>query len=374
MGSFFTNLQIRTTSAERVRDVVAARLHADGLRDAAPGEAADREVLIVPADGGQWVAMFDERAEDQDATIVEWARELSKALETDAFSVLVHDSDVLQLALFASGEERDRYDSNPSFSGRKPSKLKPAARAEKWAHLLAAGQPAKALAAVFSHRGTFAERGLAALATALGIEHASLGTGYRYLTKDGEVPVRAVRIRLAYVRRPAWERRADGPPQFISQWAVHGQEEPATPPVRVRTGDDFRAHAIAVNSGGAARGVRVEIACDGTTAVPRSVEVVVVLPGRLQMKRHGKTLAGTRSRVAAEVPDVELQSGKPAALPPVAGAPMQAVHDVMNAGKVHLNIVGVTTGVGPTTLTITLTPTANPAGAYVERVTIEVTK
>jgi len=106
MGSFFTNVHVRVPDgataaalAERLRSVVEAQLAGEGFE--ITDGPADREIVIVPA--GRWLAFFDPRTEDQDDRVEVWARDLSAALATDAFSVLVHDSDVLALSLFARG-------------------------------------------------------------------------------------------------------------------------------------------------------------------------------------------------------------------------------------------------------------------------------
>jgi len=153
MGSFFTNVHVRVPDgvapgalADRLRGVVEQQLVGEGFT--ITDGPADREILIVPA--GRWLAFYDARTEDQDDRISVWARKISLELETDAFSVLVHDSDVLALSLFAAGKQRDRYDSNPGFSGKSPSKVTPEARADKWASILAPGHDATELAAAFA--------------------------------------------------------------------------------------------------------------------------------------------------------------------------------------------------------------------------------
>jgi hypothetical protein len=136
VGAFFTNVQVHVAAgrdprqvAQLVLDHVGEHLIGEGFRLANDGEDSDRELVIIW--GPAWVSFYDQYSEDQSGTATEWARWLSETLDLDALSVLVHDSDVLDLALFAHGKQRDHYDSNPAFSGKKPSTVKPAARADR---------------------------------------------------------------------------------------------------------------------------------------------------------------------------------------------------------------------------------------------------
>ena len=368
MGAFFTNIQIRGGDPKRIREVILAELRDAGMHET-DGDTFDRELLIVP--GPRWTAVYDLRAENQDATATDWARMFSAALATDAFSVLVHDSDVLDLALFASGKKRDHYDSNPGFSGQAPSKVTPAARAAKWEHLLADGHTRDELAAVFEHRGVFAEGALAPLAAALGIEHGLLATGYNYTTHDGDPPPASlVRVRGVLSKRPAWERRLGGPPRFASIWERFGASPPAVEPQRVLEGQPVHLSAQLTNNGGAATGMRIEIATTGDAVSLERIEVVISRSGQ-KMARHPAPLVRAGDLLVADFADVGLMPGAAAGLD-TSDAPMCAMMDAHHAGNIHLNVHGRTCRPGRADLAIRCIPLSNPKGAYVAPIVVEV--
>ena len=378
MGAFFTNVQIRIPAgvepyvlANQLRGLVEHRLGDDGLVPAADGEPADREILIVPGD--RWLAFYDARTEDQDNRVEVWARDISQAFDTDAFSVLVHDSDVLALALFERGKPRDRFDSNPEFSGKQRSSTTPEARAAKWASILAPGHDTRELAAVFAAKGVFAEAALDALAPAIGTDVSWLRTGYNYLVRDDAVPPHVVRVRARFAARPPWERRLVGAPRLTSQWEAVGMEPPPPAPHRVLEGHELRASAICKNRGGAARGLRIVIDAPGDCVELAQIEVVITKPGRFQMDRYPAPLVRVGGRFVVELPDVALQPAFAGDASELVGAPMDAMLDAHHAGQVHLNILGNARRAGRVTLAVEFVPLANPSGAHVERVSIEVT-
>jgi hypothetical protein len=123
MGSFFTNVQV-FAGQRPVADVRAAIIAAIRQQAIAAGleedetivddEDAERVVTIGPAGSGSWIAVYDERTEDQDA---ESLRELGEALSqvgAAAVTVLVHDSDILQMQLYQQGAQVDAYHSYPN--------------------------------------------------------------------------------------------------------------------------------------------------------------------------------------------------------------------------------------------------------------------
>ncbi len=375
MGSFFTNVHVRVPDgvapgalADRLRGVVEQQLVGEGFT--ITDGPADREILIVPA--GRWLAFYDARTEDQDDRISVWARKISLELETDAFSVLVHDSDVLALSLFAAGKQRDRYDSNPGFSGKSPSKVTPEARADKWASILAPGHDATELAAAFASKHVFAEAALTVLAPAIGAELETLRTGYNYLTREAGAPAHAVRVRGTLANRPPWEKRRSGPPRLASQWEQHGMDAPASEAQRVLVAGDLHASAVVVNRGGAARGLRIAIESSNDCIELTSVEAVIHKPGRFQMDRHPAPLVREGGRYVAEIPDALLQPGFGGDAHALVGAPLDAMMDAHHAGQIHVNILGSAHHPGLAHLAVALIPLENPAGARVEHVSVEV--
>lgn len=375
MGSFFTNVQVRVPDgvspamlAGRLRAVVEKQLVAEGF--AISEGPADREILLAPA--GRWLAFYDARTEDQDDTVEVWARDLSQALETEAVSVLVHDSDVLALTLFAHGKLRDRFDSNPGFAGKKPSKITAEARAAKWAGILAPGHDATELAAVFAAKHVFAETALNVFAPAIGAELAALGTGYNYLTRDGKVPAEVVRVRARFAKRPPWEQRSAGPPRLASQWEEYGMEPPAVEPQRSLVGAELRVSAIVKNRGGAARGLRIAIAASSDCIELTQVEAVISKAGRFQMDRYPAPLVRVEDRWVAEISEANLQPGFGGARDALVGAPMPAMMDAHHAGQICVNVVGTGRTAGRATLSIEVVPLENPAGTRVETIVVEI--
>ena len=125
MGSFFTNVHAQLpkgmpSEAALAKLSVAVRRLATTdatLVEAADGEPADRTVLLVAR--GEWIAIYDEAAESQAPSSLEsLGAAASLALESPAFSTLVHDGDVLELRLFERGERVDVYNSAPAYFGK----------------------------------------------------------------------------------------------------------------------------------------------------------------------------------------------------------------------------------------------------------------
>ncbi len=374
MGAFLTNVHVRvpegiTTAAlvAQVRAAVEARLATDGF--ALSDSPADRELVIVP--GRRWLAFYDVRAEDQDETIEVWARELSRALGTEAFSVLVHDSDVMVLALFARGKLRDRFDSDPAFSGRRPSKLSPTDRATRWSSTLAPGHPEGELVAAFTSKHVLAEAALALLAPAIGADVGLLATGYNYLTSDGEVPSDAVRLHARYRKRPPWERRAAGPPRLASRWDQY-ETRPEPEPQRVLVGAELRATTVVMNRGGASVGVTIAITLSSDALAVTAVEVVIAKAGRHAMDRHAVPVVWREGRWVAELPDAQLQPGFAGDLSDLAGAPTDAMLDAHNAGQIHLNLIGRATRPERIQLAVEVTPHGHAAASHVEQIVVDV--
>ena len=102
MGAFFTNVQVRagTAALDPLLEALRAGADADGIDEFEAGNEPDRTILVLPPDEGGWVAIYDQRTESQEMEPLEALGKLaSKALGVPAFSVLVHDSDVLDLRL-----------------------------------------------------------------------------------------------------------------------------------------------------------------------------------------------------------------------------------------------------------------------------------
>lgn len=373
MGSFFTNVQLRVPDgvaprelAQRAQQAALAVLEGEGFWPAAAGDPLDRELVILA--GERWVSFYDMRAEDQDATNERWARALSQTLTTTAVSVLVHDSDVLALGLYVEGEARDRFDSNPEFSGTRPSRLTPAARAKRWASVVQPGHDVAGLEAVFCARPTFAEQALAPLASAMGVEPDRLGTGYRYLVEDDEVPEDAIRVPLCRATRPAWERRTEGPARFASVWPQDG-ERPEIEPQQGLVGESLQLHATVANRGGPARGLAIELSGGDGLLHIAGLELVIRRGG--DFERHAATLVADGPISRAVFPEVVLPPGAAVDASSLVGAPVAAFIEVHHAGQIHVNLYGDAVAAGETRVSLRLVPLDAPEGAHTEALDVE---
>src|SRR5512145_1386274 len=100
MGSFYTNIAVKTTDTDCVETVL---------------RQARRAGLIAPPDHGCTV-VFDEASEKQDIEVLQaLAAHLSRACKCPALAVLNHDDDVLLYLLYEAGELVDEYNSAPSY-------------------------------------------------------------------------------------------------------------------------------------------------------------------------------------------------------------------------------------------------------------------
>src|SRR5262245_11411353 len=121
MGSFLTNVQVHTGGADReaARKAVAEALQKlmpdQGYRPCAAGEDPDREIVIASADKAPWISIYDQASEDQGGSHARLAQWCSKVMSTWAVSVLVHDSDVLEMKLFKDGRSLDEYCNSPGY-------------------------------------------------------------------------------------------------------------------------------------------------------------------------------------------------------------------------------------------------------------------
>ena len=180
MGSFYTNITVKTTDTDRVEAAL---------------RQARRAGLIAPPDHGCTV-VFDEASEKQDIEVLQaLAAHLSGACKCPALAVLNHDDDVLVYLLYEGGELADEYNSAPSYFDEEGDPDAPPS-----------GGDAKRLAATFgvSARASEVERVLRAatgtddgftfatdrhreLTEVLGVPSLAVGCGYTYL-EEGEVP------------------------------------------------------------------------------------------------------------------------------------------------------------------------------------------
>ena len=147
---------------------------------------------------GTWGAhtvVFDEQGEAQDGSHAALAAELSAVLGCVAVAALDHDSDILYLQLFESGEVRGEYNSAPGYFEDDPDAGPGPGGPEAWAlgldpaslvALVGRGD-ADRVAAITGTDAVFAEDVHAALLEELGLPLAACGFGFSYLSR-GELP------------------------------------------------------------------------------------------------------------------------------------------------------------------------------------------
>ena len=133
MGSSFVNVQVHASGRDPqaeldgVVDCLVSVLREDGFVPADADQSSDRTVLV--AAGSSWIGVYDELCDKpREEVAARLTCELSRRLETHAVTILVHDSDVLVLELFGSGELLDRFNSNPGFFGEVSPSERAAAR------------------------------------------------------------------------------------------------------------------------------------------------------------------------------------------------------------------------------------------------------
>ncbi len=308
MGEFITNVQIAAGGRPRaeVRDAVLASVRrfveSQGFVEAAAGEAPDRSVAIGPAGDEPWIAVYDEATEDQDTRKLDaLATAITRDLGTSAVSILVHDSDELQMTLFAGGEVVDRRSGKPRKAARK--KGDPAV-VKGWTDLLRPGAEAASLLAALDGGAIELGDPLTRVADALGLDNARCSVGYRYLTELE--PVGLTRLGFKLLRRPAHETKAEGGPALVpSAWQ---------PAVTLSVGEPLRLITSVKNTGGASRGLVIAVWGDALTRGLLAVTDAQVSVGRGDRRRTvevklAPAASAEESLFIAKLPDFELPPG-----------------------------------------------------------------
>ena len=177
MGSFYTNVTLRTSD----RDAVRAHLSDTG-----------RHAYISPPVAGALV-VFDQACEEQDPKeLDQLASLLSKRCACPALAVMIHDDDILWYGLYEDGSLADEYTSAPDYfeggdappAGGDAARLCAAfARPDVEAGIHAILHRAKASPDAY----TFETERHTDIVKALGLPTAAVGTGYDYLDA-GEMP------------------------------------------------------------------------------------------------------------------------------------------------------------------------------------------
>ncbi len=372
MGAFFTNVQVRGSDVAIVADALRADADTRGMDALANDDAgaADRVVLVLPPEQG-WITIYDEATEGQDIQSLEaLAAASSRATESFAFTVCIHDSDILDLRLFDRGARVDRLDSDPTYYGSvRPSKKERAAKAGNaaaWFALLD-NDPARRdrLAEAFASQSLFAESMLRAVCDVVGCEPMRAATGYRYAIQDGtELPDGTITLRFRLRQRPAYETTSDAPTELVTESFANGE-------IRFAVGDEVRCSLGARSTGRASKGLGVRawgsVLERGLVAIER-FEVVI---GNVRDGAKHQNLAPREAR-SGEGGKMFVADLVDAAIPPGSAEPfagfapgmdvMKAMDEMMRA-RVHVNVVGLAVATGSGELGIGLTPLERSEGS-----------
>ena len=336
MGSFFTNVQLlrggrlagqsRAAVIAVVTDAIKEVALEDGFVLADKAGKADRTVLIGGGHGdsdGRWLTIYDEGTEGQDDKRLDaLAGALSAELETSAVTVLVHDSDVLEMRLFEDGKRADRYNNAPGYFDERVSKKAAAEAAghpERWSHLLRDGVTAAAVRAIWSDETLHAETVLAKTAAALGWNGRLAGTGYSYTVAGHGVSGAQTILRLRMAERPKAEQTASGPPRF--------ERGGYMPEPELSVGEPLQLHCDVRNVGGASRGLAIVVwgeAIDRGLVAPSEVEVTV-----------GMTLS--RPQAPRVTVPLAAENGIPGLLARFADLDLPAGHDIYDKSARRLD-------------------------------------
>ncbi len=354
MGAFFTNVQVRADQVGFERIVAALRAEAAsrGMSDMDDSGEADRTIRVVPPGAGHFVAVYDEATESQDSGALDALGALvSRAADALAFTVAVHDSDVLALGLFAHGEVVDRYDSNPEYFGKKSKEGKKAQRPRRdaWGPLLARGASLGDLAAALDSEDLFAEATLAKICALVGCEPSRASTGLRYLAR-ASLPEGTVTLRLRANIRPTYESKAEGKPQF----EAHMPYGPATQ--ALAEGDELRLGFSVKNAGGASCGLTLTVWGSAIDAGLVEIEHFETVFGNvLEGARHvihapdRRRSADGATLMVLDLPQQELVAGAPM----TGFVPGMDVRKMMSASMrsmAHVNVTGRVVRAGKGTL------------------------
>jgi hypothetical protein len=175
VGSFYTNITLRTSDQNRVVDAL---------------KSENREAFVSSANG--CTVVFDSESEQQDLEILRGlANRLSEKLRCAALAVLNHDDDVLVCSLHESGRLVDEYNSSPSYFTDGDMSMPEGGDAERWCRAFGAQGKAKDVERILRTSGlssvgyTFEMDRHADLVAALGLPPASVSLGFNYL-EEGE--------------------------------------------------------------------------------------------------------------------------------------------------------------------------------------------
>ena len=355
MGRFFTNVHVRPSqqvSDPRVALVgtLEARAAADGFKPAKADEDSDRIIAIGTTAPSGWIAVIDEDTESQDAsTLEQLAKTLSKTIDGYAVSVLVHDSDVLDLRLYKDGRRVDHFVNLPDFFAPGPFSARARramqGRPEVWAPLLQGDATIAALERAFRGTPLFAEETLDEIAKLLGF-----ASGYDLCAADlKEQAVAGFEVRRFAARETESAATGKEPRFEPGAW---------TPALTLSVGEPLRWASAVRNAGGPARGIALEIwgsAIDG---------------GSVQLRRAVCAVVRGDHDVERAVRDLEVQHGRATATFPEMTVPSPSKR--VTAPQVMMIVEGQAIGEGAVDLSIRVEPMKAPGKDITQHVRLSI--
>ena len=179
MGSFYTNITLRTEQQPKVVETL---------------RAAGRKAYVSPPMNG-CVVVYDHESEDQSKALNKLAGSLSAKLKCAALAVLIHDDDLLVYGLFQDGKLMDEYVSWPALFDDSASESPEGGDAEILARAFGAESKIDEIESVLREtRAGNRDEGIifeserhGELVAALGIPTIAVSTGYNYI-EQGELP------------------------------------------------------------------------------------------------------------------------------------------------------------------------------------------
>jgi hypothetical protein len=299
MGAFFTNVQVlcRDQATETVVETIAEAL-AERL-------AGGAQLAVARPTDSAWVSVYDQATESQDAQELDLlATMLSEATGCIAVSVLVHDSSILELALFTDGRCIDRWVNIPDYFGKvsKAERARVEGRADLWMPCLAEGRDQEELEQVWRAESAFAEDTLAKIARLFGWNDLACGTGYHYL--DELEPENLERLGQDDAK-PAVTAPSAKPQLTIQPMMLPGD---------FTAGEPIRVQLMVANTGGNLRGLRILLSSRAIAEESIEVQGMMAIVGRpsdgRMMAASGPALVNTDpSTVVAEFPKLEVPGG-----------------------------------------------------------------
>jgi hypothetical protein len=370
MGSTFSNLHVRLGRRERVLagDEVAGAMselaHGQGMVDAAGDETADREVLVAGV--GDWLSVYDRAFEPNQEELDRTAKAISSRLRVEVVTVLVYDSDILELRLFRDGELEDQYHSNPGYFGKVTKAARASARGQpsKWKSLLVPGASVEALRTAWAARPVFAEQIMQMTAPILGLPLDKALAGFEDIVEEGR-----------FDRRLRWRSRLQaraeplGPPRFDMAAG------PLPQGIELSVGFEMPLSLGASSQGSASRGVLVVTwgeALDRGLVAMDSIELMGATRKTLQtMPEPAIDRAlhhGAPARIA-RFPDFEIPAARPDAL---RSMDIKKGMEISLTTRVHSHIRLRGAAAGSGLLFASMMPVAAPHGECSWRVPIQV--